>query len=307
MRHAGAAGPRAASAPRRRAARAGLTAVAAVRRSLPSLPPRRGGARGHRHGHPATVPRPPAHGTPAPGRPPAGRRAAPRRSRPRDRARRRAAAARPRARTPCGPARRRTGRAPRAAPGPARTSPWVTAPIETSATIGLPSLDGIAIASGFVPVSGAPPAGMRQAAGRGGGQQPRPGRRRRAAAPSSRACRSGTSCEQTTRRERGGRRRELRRDDRGERQVAERAGAVPALVLRLRDDALRARRRVELRPRLEPLDPREPVARLAVRLGGEEVVGEGLDVGSARKPSAASRGRASSGRNRIRRRAGACS
>ena len=35
----------------------------------------------------------------------------------------------------------------------------MTAPIETSATSGSPSLDGIAIASGFVPVSGGPPDG----------------------------------------------------------------------------------------------------------------------------------------------------
>ena len=42
---------------------------------------------------------------------------------------------------------------------PDNTSPYVTAPIETSATIGLPSLDGTAIASGFVPASGGPPAG----------------------------------------------------------------------------------------------------------------------------------------------------
>ena len=46
----------------------------------------------------------------------------------------------------------------------ARTSPYVTAPIETSATIGAPSALGIPIASGFVPTSGAPPVRVRRAA-----------------------------------------------------------------------------------------------------------------------------------------------
>ena len=46
---------------------------------------------------------------------------------------------------------------------PESTSPCVTAPIETSATNGTPSEDGTAIAIGFVPVSGAPPVGMREA------------------------------------------------------------------------------------------------------------------------------------------------
>ena len=42
---------------------------------------------------------------------------------------------------------------------PASTAPYVTLPIDTSVTTGLPSLDGIAIASGFVPVSFGPPSG----------------------------------------------------------------------------------------------------------------------------------------------------
>ena len=46
---------------------------------------------------------------------------------------------------------------------PASTSPWVTAPIETSATTGSPSLEGIAIASGLVPVNGVPPSGWGEA------------------------------------------------------------------------------------------------------------------------------------------------
>ena len=46
-----------------------------------------------------------------------------------------------------------------AAARPAITSPQVIAPIETSATSGRPSELGTAIATGFVPVSGSPPAG----------------------------------------------------------------------------------------------------------------------------------------------------
>ena len=89
---------------------------------------------------------------------PAARRRGPRRARV-PRALRRAARGRRRARTPCARARRRTARARRPCARPASTSPAVTAPIETSETTGEPSLDGIAIASGFVPVSGAPPSG----------------------------------------------------------------------------------------------------------------------------------------------------
>ncbi len=54
---------------------------------------------------------------------------------------------------------------------PARTSPCVTAPMDTSATTGRPSLDGIAIASGFVPVSGGPPSGCGRRRGRRRGQR----------------------------------------------------------------------------------------------------------------------------------------
>ena len=45
------------------------------------------------------------------------------------------------------------------------TSPWVTLPIETSETSGLPSEEGTPIASGVVPTSGSPPSGC---ASRGG-------------------------------------------------------------------------------------------------------------------------------------------
>src|SRR5262249_51957274 len=63
-------------------------------------------------------------------------------------------------------------------------------------------------------------------------------------------------------------------DDRRQRQVAERAVAVPALVLVLVHLAPRARLRVDVGKRLQPVDPREPVPGLAVRLGEEEVVRE---------------------------------
>jgi len=47
---------------------------------------------------------------------------------------------------------------------------------------------------------------------------------------------------------------ELRLDDRRERQVAERAASVPALVAALGEDDLGSRRRVEVRQCREPVD-----------------------------------------------------
>ncbi len=70
---------------------------------------------------------------------------------------------------------------------------------------------------------------------------------------------------------------ELRAHDRVERQVAERSAALPALVARLRHDTLRAGPRLDPLQRLEPLDPREPVAELPPTLGVEEVRREHLD------------------------------
>src|SRR5207253_10148693 len=62
--------------------------------------------------------------------------------------------------------------------------------------------------------------------------------------------------------------------DRGERQVAQRAAPLPALVTSLGDDALGLGAGVETLQRLEPLDPCEAVPTVAAPLGIEEVVGE---------------------------------
>ena len=70
----------------------------------------------------------------------------------------------------------------------------------------------------------------------------------------------------------------LRGDDRVQREVPERVAAVPALVAGLRHDTDRLRRGMELRPRLEPLDPSEAVAGEPARLGGEKVRREDLDI-----------------------------
>src|SRR5205085_2037391 len=65
---------------------------------------------------------------------------------------------------------------------------------------------------------------------------------------------------------------ELRTNDSLERQVSERAAAVPTLVALHRLDTTRSRVRVELLPRLEPLDAGEPVAELPPLLRGGELV-----------------------------------
>ena len=71
---------------------------------------------------------------------------------------------------------------------------------------------------------------------------------------------------------------ELRLDDRRERQVAERAASVPALVAALGDLNLGPGGRIEIRQRREPVDPRQPVPGPAPPLGVEEVIGERLRV-----------------------------
>src|SRR5262249_2953754 len=74
-----------------------------------------------------------------------------------------------------------------------------------------------------------------------------------------------------------GRLSELRAHDRLEREIAEGAGAVPALVARLHHDTVRARLRVELVPRREPGDARDAVPGLAPCVGVEEVRRERID------------------------------
>ena len=155
----------------------------------------------------------------------------------------------------------------------------MTAPIETSATTGAPSDDGIAIASGFVPASGSPPPGDAQAARRGRREQ-RDEARRAASAPHPVAERAGRERARADDEPRalGGGSASWARDDRGERQVAERAVAVPALVARLRDDpcagaprpvqrrpASRATRCARARARAARAPPRRGSARRASR------------------------------------------
>ena len=73
--------------------------------------------------------------------------------------------------------------------------------------------------------------------------------------------------------------RELRIADRRKREIAEGTVAVPALVAGLGVEPLRPRVRLQVAERLEPVDPAEPVAELAARLGVEEVLAEGRRVG----------------------------
>ena len=67
---------------------------------------------------------------------------------------------------------------------------------------------------------------------------------------------------------------ELARANRGKRQIPERAAALPTLVARLGDHALRLRGRIEARQRLEPVDTCETVPALAAPLGVQKVVGK---------------------------------
>src|SRR5207249_4149598 len=83
---------------------------------------------------------------------------------------------------------------------------------------------------------------------------------------------------------------ELRVADRRERQVAERAAAVPSLVTRLRDDAFRGRRRIDVRQRRQPVDAAEAVAALPATLGVEEVVGKRLRIALREAESGETRG-----------------
>ena len=71
---------------------------------------------------------------------------------------------------------------------------------------------------------------------------------------------------------------ELRLDDCGESQVAERAASVPALVAALGEDDLGSRRGVEVRQRRKPVDAGEPMAASAAPLCIQEVISERLGV-----------------------------
>ena len=105
----------------------------------------------------------------------------------------------------------------------------MTAPIETSVTSGLPSELGIAIASGFVPASGSPPSGCESRAGDvavRAATRP-PSASRRTYQPSVPVGKQFDGDDDTGVLRRLG---ELRVADGRQRQVAERAGAVPALV-----------------------------------------------------------------------------
>src|SRR4029077_14968340 len=67
---------------------------------------------------------------------------------------------------------------------------------------------------------------------------------------------------------------ELAGADRRQRQIPERTAPLPKLVASFRDDALGLGAGIEPSERLQPLDPREPVAPLAAALGIEKVLGK---------------------------------
>src|SRR5207237_8619430 len=74
---------------------------------------------------------------------------------------------------------------------------------------------------------------------------------------------------------------ELHLADRSERQVAERAAAIPVLVALLGREPLRPRVGTQVGQRLQPLDPREAVPVLAAPLRIGEVLDERPRVGLA--------------------------
>jgi len=67
---------------------------------------------------------------------------------------------------------------------------------------------------------------------------------------------------------------QLRLDDARQRDVTERAAPVPTLEADLGEYALRARRRIQIRKRREPLDPGDAVSAPPARVGVDEVIGE---------------------------------
>ena len=188
------------------------------------------------------------------------------------RARRRATRARGRARSPCAPARRRRGRA-----RPQwRRREHVTVGDRAHRDVGdegAASELGMASASGFVPASGSPPSGCASRAGEvavSAATSP-PAASRRTYQPSIPVGKRRRDDDLGMRRRCG----QLRVDDRRQGEVAECAVAVPALVAGLGLHAFRPRVGAKVVERLEPVDPREPVAELPARLSVEEVARHG--------------------------------
>ncbi len=153
--------------------------------------------------------------------------------------------------------------------------------MDTSATSGAPSLDGIAIASGFVPVRGGPPSGCGSRRGEvavSAATRP-PSASLRTQWPSMPVGKAALGDDDPGMRRRT---RERRPDDLVQHEVAERAAAVPALEALFRDQPVGPRAGVDLEP-LEPVDAREAVSHLPPSLGVGEVLDEHVD-GSVGKP-----------------------
>ena len=129
---------------------------------------------------------------------------------------------------------------------PAITSPQVIAPIETSATSGRPSELGIAIASGFVPVSGSPPSGCRSRARRRRRQHRDEAALGEPVSPSSRARRSGRCRAQTTSRARSGGRSASAAHDRARARGSRARRRRPSARTLLVDEERSGRARVDL-------------------------------------------------------------
>ena len=141
---------------------------------------------------------------------------------------------------------------------------------------GLPSELGIAIASGLVPASGSPPSGWRAGlvSRRQGSHETTLRQPPRVPAEcAGRETVRGDNDSSVFRRLR-----ELRVADGCQRQVAEHAGAIPALIAGLGVQAHRPCVRLQVGQRFEPVDPCEPVSELAARLGVEKMSSEGRGV-----------------------------
>ena len=204
----------------------------------------------------------------------------------RRRARRRAAAARPRARTPCAPAPAERHELLRSARGPRARRRSVTAPIETSLTTGSPSLERDAdrervrpgqrlaavgmrrAARGEVAVSSATRPRVREPAHPVAEQPVGNVRERRRAAP----CVGGSAS--------------WARTTAVERQVAERAVPVPALEARLRRRRAAAARPCRATPSVSSHSIRERPCPGLPRCSASRKCAASVSASSARKPSA---------------------